>query len=68
MTISIKTNDDGKVQTIYHGERSGDNWVQLPDDALPTVSGDNVSKTYWYDGETLTVETEAIRSDDELVS
>jgi len=67
MTISIKTNDDGKVQSIYQGELAGDNWVQLPDEALPSVSQDNISKIYWYDGQSLTVETEPIPEDDGLI-
>jgi hypothetical protein len=65
VTISIKVNSNGKVQTIYQGDRSG-NWAQLPDDELPTVSEDNVSKTYWYDGEALRVETEPLPADDDL--
>mgnify|MGYP000267585018 CR=1 FL=1 len=66
MTISIKANDDGKVQTIYHDERSGDEWNQLPDSALPTVEEDNVSKTYWFDGDELSVVTEPIPEENGL--
>ena len=67
MTISIKVADDGRVQTINHSERSGEEWITLSDDALPTVSEDNVAKTYWWDGSELTVATETIPEDDDLL-
>jgi len=65
--ISIKVTDSGKVQTINHSERSGDEWITLSDDALPTVSENNVAKTYWWDGSELTVETATISEDGDLL-
>lgn len=67
MTVSIKVNDDGSVQTVYHGQRTGDGWTQLADEDMPTVGEDNVSKSYYWDGETLVVETETIPEGDGLI-
>jgi hypothetical protein len=64
MTKSIQTDNNGRVETIFNGEKSGDGWVQIPDSDFPSVSEDNVSKTYWYDSDSVTVETEPIPDDD----
>lgn len=66
MTKSIKVNDDGTVATIFNGSKSGDDWIQMPDDEFPTVDEDDVSKTYTYDGSSVAVTTEPIPEDDNL--
>jgi len=66
MTKSIKFNDNGRVETIYNGKKDGNEWTQIDDANFPTVTEDNVSKTYWYDGDSVTVETEPSSGYDEI--
>jgi hypothetical protein len=58
MTKSIKTDDSGRVETIFNGEKSGDGWTQIPDSEWPEVTESNVSVEYHHDGSQVTVTTE----------
>jgi hypothetical protein len=66
MTKSIKTDDNGRVVTIFNGTKSGSGWTKIPDDEWPSVTEDNVSVDYHYDGAEVTVDTEPIPEDSDL--
>jgi len=60
MTKSIKTNENGRIVTVYNGTRSGNEWTQIPDSEWPEATEDNVSVDYHYDGTAVSVETTPI--------
>jgi len=67
MTVSIQTDDNGRIKTIYRGERSGSEWTQVSDSDWPEVTESNVSVERYWDGSAVTVETEPIPEDDTLL-
>ena len=66
MTVSIQTDESGRVTTMYQGPKEGSEWTQLSDSAVPEVTENNVSVQYYLDGSSMTVQTEAMPEDDEL--
>lgn len=66
MTVSIKVDDSGIVQTINYRAMEGESWVQISEEEIPEVTEEGVSVEYHWDGTTMTAETSQ-NADDEIV-
>ena len=64
MTISIKTDDDGRIVNRYLGEKGGE-WIQTDESDWPDpeLSDDEIPQ-FFYDGGTISVEKKIIEVDE----
>jgi len=67
MTKSIKTDDNGRIVTVYNGTKSDSEWTQIRDSEWPEVTEDNVLVDYHYNGTAVSVETTPIPEDNDLL-
>ena len=64
MTISIKTDDDGRVTNRYIGEKGAD-WIQTNESDWPTPElVDNEIPQFYYNDGKISVETKVVNVDE----
>lgn len=66
MTVSIRVDNSGKVTTINQKGITGEGWIQLEDIEIPEITEDNVSTEYYWDGDSVTVETTTVSTDETI--
>ena len=63
MTISIKTDENGRIVNRYLGEKGGE-WIQTDESDWPeTDPADNEIPRFFYDGGVITVEYKILEED-----
>ena len=63
MTISIKTDEDGRIVNRYIGEKGGE-WIQTDESEWPEPDlADDEIPQFYYDSGDITVETEIVEDD-----
>jgi len=64
MTISIKTDEDGRIVNRYIGEKGGE-WIQTDEADWPEPDlADNEIPQFFYDDGDIFVETEIVEDDE----
>ena len=65
MTISIKTHENGRITNRYIGAKGGE-WIQTDEADWPESElADNEIPQFFYDGETISVETKVVEVDEQ---